>query len=282
MIVITKEMINAYNAEFDKRPLPRVNKAPLAFAHSHAKDEIISKHRKLLTDRVLVQKHNELSQHEFDSAVKALRLLCELDYKGDTDQFCDLHHYAPGIDKNIGIEIIVYDDGYPTKYGFDDDDAVVCVDCYHHDCNTDETDWDYTLASFVVHKDFFKPTNATTQEQGESPSYEQGESASYEQQPLPSDMCHAIRQAVETIESYLSDSEIRDMIAYDQCTLTAEYRPQLTADLERLYDSLDDHDKGVLQDRLDDMWIMYCIARYTDTRETSQKVCSGQSDSNEG
>jgi hypothetical protein len=82
--------------------------------------------------------------------------------------------------------------------------------------------------------------------------------------PKPSDMCHAIRQAVETMESYLSDSEIKDMIGCDKCTLTAEYRPQLTADLERLYDSLGNHDKGVLQDRLDDMWIMYCIARYTD------------------
>lgn len=281
MIVVTQEMINAYNAEFDKRSLPSVNKAPLALAHSHAKAEIINKHRKLLTDRVLVQKRNELSQHEFDSVVKALRLLCELDYKGDTDQFCDLHHYVrtTGIDENIGIEIIVYDDGYPAKYGFAEDDAVVWVDCYHHDCNTDVTDWDYTLASFVVHKDFFKPT---TQEQGESASYEQGESPSYEQQPLPSDMCHAIRQAVVTMESYLSASEIKDMIACDQATLTAEYRPQLTADLERLYDSLDDHDKGVLQDRLDDIWIMYCIARYTDTGETSQKVCSGQSDSDEG
>ena len=252
MIVVTQEMINAYNVEFDKRPLPCVNKAPLAFAHSHAKDEIINKHKKLLTDRVLVQKRNELSQHEFDSVVKALRLLCELDYKGDTDQFCDLYHYAPGIDKNIGVEIIVYDDGYPTEYGFADDDAVVCVDCYHHDCNTDVTDWDYTLASFVVHKDFFKPTTQ-------------------EQQPLPSDMCHATRQAVETMESYLSASEIKDMIACDQCTLAAEYRTQLTADLERIYDSLDDHDKGVLQDRLDDMWIMYCIARYTD-----KGACSGQ------
>ena len=143
---IGEEMINTYNAEFDKRPLLSVNKAPLAFAHSHAKDEIINKHRKLLTDRVLVQKHNELSQYEFDSVVKALRLLCELDYKSDTDQFCDLHHYVrTGIDENIGIEIIVYDDGYPTKYGFDDDDdAVVCVECYRHDCNTDVTDWDYT------------------------------------------------------------------------------------------------------------------------------------------
>ena len=76
------------------------------------------------------------------------------------------------------------------------------------------------------------------------------------------EMCHAITQAVETMENYLSDSEIKDMIAGDQCTLTAEYRPQLTADLERIYDSLDDYDKGVLQDHLDDMWIMYCKAFY--------------------
>lgn len=81
--------------------------------------------------------------------------------------------------------------------------------------------------------------------------------------PIPSDMNHAIRQAVETMESYLSNSEIMDMIECDQCTLTAEYRPQMTADLERIYDSLDDCDKGILQDCLDDMWIMYCIARYT-------------------
>ena len=96
-----------------------------------------------------------------------------------------------------------------------------------------------------------------------SASYEQSEIKNVHK-PKPSDMCHAITQAIETMESYLSDSEIKDMIAGDQCTLTAEYRPQLTADLERLYDSLDDHDKGVLQDWLDDMWIMYCIARYTD------------------
>ena len=105
----------------------------------------------------------------------------------------------------------------------------------------------------------------------------QGESASYEQQPLPSDMCRAIRQAVETMESYLAPLEIAEMVQEDQSTLTAKYRPQLTADLERLYDSLDDHGKGVLLDRLDDMWIMYCIARYTDTG-----ACSGQTNSNEG
>ena len=89
--------------------------------------------------------------------------------------------------------------------------------------------------------------------------------------PKPSDMCDAIRQAVKTMESYLSDSEIKDMIACDKCTLTTEYCPQLTPDLERLYDSLDAYNKGVLQDRLDDMWTMYCIARYTD-----KGACSGQ------
>lgn len=249
--------LDKYLTEFDKRPLPSVNKMPLAFAHSHAKDEIINKHRKLPTDRILVQKRMELSQYEFDMVVKSLRLLCELEYKGDTDHFCELYHFVyTGIYENIGIEINVYDDGYPTQYGFDDDDdQVVMVACYYHDCDTHVTDWDYALASFVVHKDFFKPTNATTQEQ---PSMTQNV-----HKPLPTDMCYAIRQAVETMESRLSDSEIKDMIACDQCTLTAEYRPQLTVDLERIYDSLDDYDKGVLQDRLDDMWIMYCIARYT-------------------
>ena len=89
--------------------------------------------------------------------------------------------------------------------------------------------------------------------------------------PKPSDMHDAIHQAVQTMESYLSDSEIKEMIVCDKCTLAAEYRPQLTADLGRLYNSLDAHDKGVLQDRLDDMWTMYCIARYTD-----KGACSGQ------
>lgn len=79
---------------------------------------------------------------------------------------------------------------------------------------------------------------------------------------LPTDMCKAINKAVETMESYLSDSEIKAMIESDQSTLTAEYRPQLSADIGQIYNSLDDHDKGVLQDRLDDMWIMYCIERY--------------------
>ena len=62
--------------------------------------------------------------------------------------------------------------------------------------------------------------------------------------PKPSDMCDAIRQAVKTMESYLSNSELQDMIVCD---------------------------KGVLQDRLDDMWTMYCIARYT-----GKGACSGQ------
>ena len=131
-----------------------------------------------------------------------------------------------------------------------------------------------------------------------SASYEQSESASYEQQlmsasyeqgetpnvhkPKPSDMCDAIRQAVKTMESYLSDNEIKDMIVCDKCTLTTEYRPQLTADLERLYDSLDNHDKGVLQDRLDDMWIMYCIARYTDKGAIAREGMQCTVDSNEG
>lgn len=255
--------LEEYLTEFDKRPLPSVNKIPLSFAHSHAKDEVIGKCHTLPTDRVLVQNRMELSQYEFDMVVKSLRLLCELDYKGNTDQFYELYHYVhTGIDENIGIEINVYDDGYPKEYGFDDDDPVVCVACYHHDCDTDLTDWDYALASFVVHKDFFR-TSASNSEQACKPTtQEQQPMTQNVHKPLPSDMCHAIRQAVETMESYLSDSEIKDMIACDQCTLTAEYRPQLTADLERIYDSLDDHDKGVLQDRLDDMWIMYCLAKY--------------------
>ena len=98
--------------------------------------------------------------------------------------------------------------------------------------------------------------------------------------PKPSDMCHAIHQAVKTMEGYLSDSEIKDMIACDKCTLTTEYCPQLTPDLERLYDSLDAYNKGVLQDRLDDMWIMYCIARYTDKEAIAHEGCTV--DSNEG
>ena len=87
-------------------------------------------------------------------------------------------------------------------------------------------------------------------------------SASYEQseiknvyKPKPSDMC-------------------------DKCTLTTEYRPQLTADLELLYASLDARDKSVLQDHLDDMWIMYCIARYTDKEAIAHEGCTV--DSNEG
>ena len=122
--------------------------------------------------------------------------------------------------------------------------------------------------------------SASYEQQLMSASYEQSESKNV-YKPKPSDMCDAIRQAVKTMESYLSDSEIKDMLACDKCTLTTEYCPQLTPDLELLYASLDAYNKGVLQDRLDDMWIMYCIVRYTDTRETSQKVCSGQSDSNE-
>ena len=95
-----------------------------------------------------------------------------------------------------------------------------------------------------------------------SASYEQSEIKNVHK-PKPSDTCDAIRQAVKTMESYLSDSEIKEMIVCDKCTLTA--------DLERLYASLDNHDKGVLQDWLDDMWIMYCTARYTD-----KGACSGQ------
>ena len=94
------------------------------------------------------------------------------------------------------------------------------------------------------------------------------------------DYLTAVQTAVQTMESYLSDSEIQDMIVCEQYTLTAEYRPQLTADLERLYDSLDNHDKGVLQDQLDDMWIMYCIARYTDKGAIAHEV--QWTDSNEG
>ena len=85
----------------------------------------------------------------------------------------------------------------------------------------------------------------------------------------PSDMCHAIHQAVKTTEGYLSDSEIKDMVACDKCTLTTEYCPQLDA-----------YNKGVLQDRLDDMWIMYCIARYTNKEAIVHEGCTV--DSNEG
>ena len=114
-----------------------------------------------------------------------------------------------------------------------------------------------------------------------SASYEQSEIKNVHK-PKPSDMCHAIRQAVKTMESYLSDSEIKDMLACDKCTLTTEYCPQLTPDLELLYASLDAHNKGVLQDRLDDMWIMYCIARYTDKEAIACEGMQCTVDSNEG
>ena len=89
-----------------------------------------------------------------------------------------------------------------------------------------------------------------------SASYEQSEIKNVHK-PKPSDMC-------------------------DKCTLTTEYCPQLTPDLERLYDSLDAHNKGVLQDRLDDMWIMYCIARYTDKEAIACEGMQCTVDSNEG
>lgn len=240
--------LEQYQAEFAKRPLPSVNKAPLALASAGvgARKQIVEQYGYIPKDRVLVQNRMELSQFEFDMVVKALRLSCELYYDGNTELFYDIHDYAhTGVDENIGIEINVYDDGYPSQYGFTDDDEVVCVACYHHDGDTNRTDWDYTLASFAVHKDFFKPMIATQRHKA-----------------LPRDMCQAIRQACETMEEYLSISEIRDMIACDQSTLTAEYRPQLTHDLEGIYESLNAYDKGVLQDRLDDMWIMYCITYY--------------------
>ena len=114
-----------------------------------------------------------------------------------------------------------------------------------------------------------------------SASYEQSEIQNVHK-PKPSDMCDAIRQAVKTMESYLSDSEIKDMLACDKCTLTTEYCPQLTPDLELLYASLDAYNKGVLQDRLDDMWIMYCIARYTDKEAIAHEGMQCTVDSNEG
>ena len=57
-----------------------------------------------------------------------------------------------------------------------------------------------------------------------SASYEQSEIKNVHK-PKPSDMCDAIRQAVKTMENYLADSEIKDMIVCDKCTLTTEYRP---------------------------------------------------------
>ena len=124
-----------------------------------------------------------------------------------------------------------------------------------------------------------KTLDLTQEQQLMSASYEQSEIKNV-YKPKPSDMCDAIHQAIKTMDSYLSDAEIKDMIVCDKCTLTTEYRPQLTADLERLYDSLDNHDKGVLQDWLDDMWIMYCIARYTDKEAIAHEGCTV--DTNEG
>ena len=81
-----------------------------------------------------------------------------------------------------------------------------------------------------------------------------------------------LNAVINTLKTVFPNGEHLGKIkAQRKLNTAAEYRPQLTADLERLYNSLDDHDKGVLQDRLDDMWIIYCIARYTD-----KGACSGQ------
>ena len=42
--------------------------------------------------------------------------------------------------------------------------------------------------------------------------------------PKPSDMCDAIRQAVKTMESYLSDSEIKEMIVCDKGACSGQQR----------------------------------------------------------
>lgn len=102
-----------------------------------------------------------------------------------------------------------------------------------------------------------------------SASYEQSEIKNVHK-PKPSDTYSPCFSKGSTSP----DSEIKEMIVCDQCTLTA--------DLERLYDSLDNHDKGVLQDWLDDMWIMYCTARYTDKGAIAREGMQCTVDSNEG
>ena len=65
-----------------------------------------------------------------------------------------------------------------------------------------------------------------------SASYEQSEIKNVHK-PKSSDMCDAIRQAVKTMESYLSDSEIKDMLACDKCTLCVGTPPTHTLTNDR-------------------------------------------------
>lgn len=224
------------------------SKIPVVELTNNAKADILSKLGYLPTDRILVQIRNELSQYELDCVVNELKTLCETEYKGDTTNFYEIYSCVrTGELEPIGIMVNIYHDSYPLLYGFDDDDPVVMVACYSYDFDTDITDWDYSLASFVVHQDFFKPNKNETNMQ---------------KSPMPNDMCQSILAAVDYMESHLSHNRIKQMILEDQSTLTAEYRPQLTTNLNIIYEDLDDYGKGVLQDSLDDIWIMYCIAKY--------------------
>lgn len=71
-----------------------------------------------------------------------------------------------------------------------------------------------------------------------------------------------VKKAVDTIEAENSVSEIVDMLHNDHSYLLAEYRPDLSDELQNVTAKLSDDDAVVLQDALDGMFLALMLERY--------------------
>ena len=71
-----------------------------------------------------------------------------------------------------------------------------------------------------------------------------------------------VKKAIDTIEAENSVDEIVDMLRDDHSYLLAEYRPDLSDELQNVTAKLSDDDKIVLQDALDGMFLALMLERY--------------------
>ena len=71
-----------------------------------------------------------------------------------------------------------------------------------------------------------------------------------------------VKKAVDTIEAENSVAEIVDMLHDNHSCLFAEYRPELSDELQNITAKLSDDDAVVLQDALDGMFLALMLERY--------------------
>lgn len=78
-----------------------------------------------------------------------------------------------------------------------------------------------------------------------------------------------IFEAQERVLKNLSMSELKELLNEDQSYLCAEYRPEFSERLSKVFNNLDEDSRSEILDALDDMWITILWQMLKNNKEAS-------------